>query len=475
MAFAGLYFATLCRTVFWYDSAEYVTAAYFLGIPHPPGYPLYTIIAHVFTWLPVDPALAVAAMSAVFGAVAVGLMHLLLLRVGASLLAATAGAIILGASRLFWFNSLIAESYVPGLCFLLAVLLLLEHGLRRERAWPLLLAAWLAGLSLGVHLSNATAGLGLALLVSSFRIEVARPRDLRAIFSRAFLRQRLWLAAGALGAAVLGACIFLYLPIRASMEPVYNFGNPVTLDRFLWHITGGNYGQLFTSDFSSLAQGKWLIGEFAGQLTIPGLLLALLGIPAMFRWNPRFAAGLFLIAVGNTAFFFGYRAHDQEDFFLITTMMLAAFAGFGVEALLRGLPAVASADRRRTFERLAKVVAIVLPLTLIPAHYRDVDMSDFDEAERYAQTMAETLPEGALLVSFSTPVEWQYLTVFGLYYRKVRGKRGDVSIFNNPTASEIAARIDQGIPVFMYVPEPRVAKAGFRVEQVGIAFQITGY
>ncbi len=38
-AFFGLYLLTLCRTVFWYDSAEYVTAAVTLGIPHPPAIP----------------------------------------------------------------------------------------------------------------------------------------------------------------------------------------------------------------------------------------------------------------------------------------------------------------------------------------------------------------------------------------------------------------------------------------------------
>ena len=54
-AFLGLYLLTLCRTVFWYDSAEYVTAAVALGIPHPPGYPLYTIIGHIFTRLPIEP------------------------------------------------------------------------------------------------------------------------------------------------------------------------------------------------------------------------------------------------------------------------------------------------------------------------------------------------------------------------------------------------------------------------------------
>ena len=75
MAFV-LYLLTLCPVVFWYDSAEYVTAAVTLGIPHPPGYPLYTLLGHVFTWLPLDSALAVNGMSATFAALAVSLTYL---------------------------------------------------------------------------------------------------------------------------------------------------------------------------------------------------------------------------------------------------------------------------------------------------------------------------------------------------------------------------------------------------------------
>ena len=53
---AILYGLTLCPTVYWYDSAEFAASAASLGVPHPPGYPLYTLIAHVFTWLPGEPA-----------------------------------------------------------------------------------------------------------------------------------------------------------------------------------------------------------------------------------------------------------------------------------------------------------------------------------------------------------------------------------------------------------------------------------
>ena len=64
-----VYTATLSPGVYGFDSAELSTGAYTLGIVHPPGYPLYLLIAHLFVQLPIgDVAYRVNLMSAVFGA-----------------------------------------------------------------------------------------------------------------------------------------------------------------------------------------------------------------------------------------------------------------------------------------------------------------------------------------------------------------------------------------------------------------------
>ena len=52
LAALWLYLQTLGPTITGEDSGEFVAAAYTLGIPHPPGYPLYCMVGHLFTWLP---------------------------------------------------------------------------------------------------------------------------------------------------------------------------------------------------------------------------------------------------------------------------------------------------------------------------------------------------------------------------------------------------------------------------------------
>src|SRR5262245_37708878 len=79
-----VYLLTLQPSVGLEDSGELCTAAYHLGVPHPPGYPIGTILAWVWCHLiPVGSiAWRVNLMSAVFGAVAVGLAALLVSKTG---------------------------------------------------------------------------------------------------------------------------------------------------------------------------------------------------------------------------------------------------------------------------------------------------------------------------------------------------------------------------------------------------------
>src|SRR5256886_10216123 len=62
-----LYVATLAPTTQFWDTSEYIAAAYVLGIPHPPGNPLFTLIAH--TWRLVPRATAYAARITLLAAV----------------------------------------------------------------------------------------------------------------------------------------------------------------------------------------------------------------------------------------------------------------------------------------------------------------------------------------------------------------------------------------------------------------------
>src|SRR5256885_15982341 len=58
LAVFAIYIATLAPTTAFWDTSEYIAAAKVLGIPHPPGNPLFVILAHCFGLLPLASSYA---------------------------------------------------------------------------------------------------------------------------------------------------------------------------------------------------------------------------------------------------------------------------------------------------------------------------------------------------------------------------------------------------------------------------------
>src|SRR5215510_3197091 len=78
-----LYLITLAPSTAMWDTSEYIAAAYTLGIPHPPGNPLFVILGRVFSILPIASSVAVRIniLAAVCSAVAAGMWFLITERV----------------------------------------------------------------------------------------------------------------------------------------------------------------------------------------------------------------------------------------------------------------------------------------------------------------------------------------------------------------------------------------------------------
>jgi uncharacterized membrane protein len=107
-----LYAASAPRSVALEDDGLFVLSSYFLGIEHPPGYPLYTLLGKLFTLLPVGSvAYRVHLLSALFGAAACGLLWMCARTLVEGRAPAWLAALGLGLAPVFWSQSVIAEVY----------------------------------------------------------------------------------------------------------------------------------------------------------------------------------------------------------------------------------------------------------------------------------------------------------------------------------------------------------------------------
>ena len=113
---AYAYYTTLCPTVFVGDSGELTTAAYYLGIPHSPGYPLYCLVGWIFTHLPfaMDIAYRLNVMSAVFALGTVILLYMIIYHFTRTPYLSFTVSLAYAFSPIFWSQAVIAEVYTFG-------------------------------------------------------------------------------------------------------------------------------------------------------------------------------------------------------------------------------------------------------------------------------------------------------------------------------------------------------------------------
>src|SRR5881392_3584421 len=168
-----LYVVTLAPTTQFWDTSEYIAAAYVLGIPHPPGNPLFTLLAHTWGLLPLAAgyAMRINLLAAVTSAVAAGCWFLVgerLMRAWVPAtwprrLAALAGAICSATAFTVWNQSVVNEKVYT--LSLLSVALVLWLILRWDDQPPgeahdhyLLLIMYLLALTATNHMMGVLVG-----------------------------------------------------------------------------------------------------------------------------------------------------------------------------------------------------------------------------------------------------------------------------------------------------------------------------
>lgn len=153
VASLALFAATVCPTVPFGDGGELIAAAACLGVAHPPGYPLYTLLGWLALQIPLgEPALRMNVLSALFGAIACAVAARIARRWSGSSLAAAVAGLGLAVSGTFWSIATVAEVYTLHLALVATLLLWASRvGVDSDTA-SRSRAIVLAGLALGLGL-----------------------------------------------------------------------------------------------------------------------------------------------------------------------------------------------------------------------------------------------------------------------------------------------------------------------------------
>lgn len=390
-----LYLPRLPRQVSaWGDSPELATAAALWGVPHPPGYPLLTLLGHVATLVPIgSPAWRMHATSALFHALCVVLM-LRVVRKGTGRLAAGAfAAIFLALSRSFFLGSLYFESFP--LNDLLCLLLL-------DRAQSL--GDWRPGSS---RFAWFTLGGALGLAAAHHQTSVLYvPAVVWLAWSalrRAGAREALALTLALL--VTVGGCLSL-LWIAAQRQTGANWGTITDLSSLWSHATREQFGGLLSANARS-----WPWQPLRRQLVHAMLVvnsLGWLGIAALtvaigrgFRERNRLVMALALTALLTGPVFFGLNrvslAREEnwawaERFSTLGQLPLVALVGLGADYVVRWLPGA--------YRLVGGYVGAACMLGLLARSLPELDLSGDASGQRLAEDIVnETEPNSVVVLN----------------------------------------------------------------------------
>lgn len=410
----GVYLMTLAPDLthahFGVDGGELIAAAATLGIPHPPGYPTYTILGHLISHIPLGTlpfrfnlfsAVSMAVAAAFVTAVSTSAFRVPSFVVEPkarnSKLPPIAAGLTFAFAQLVWSQAVITEVYALNLACLGLFLWLLLTG--RPAFW--------VGLALGLSLTtHLTSGLMLPLAIWGVR------------------RGR---AAALLVGLCLGITPYLLLPLLAQNPTPVIWGDPTTLSGWWWLVSG----RLFASNVLALPLTQWptRLAEWGVipfiQFTPIGLPLLLYGLYLTYQGQANLSpkqlnhasrltyhasrltpdAPLLLTALAYFLYAFTYTSKDAIIFLLPGLLLLSIVLTFGLIPL--------------------KKWAFILPLTLVALNFGASNLRQEVGPRPRAEQLLQAIPTGAVVL---TPGDETLFTFWAL--QQGEGQRNDLILID---------------------------------------------
>ena len=455
-----LYSWTLAPTVTLTDSGELIVVAQGLGIAHPPGVPLWIILAHLASLVPFGSvAQRINFSSALFAALTCAMLALVVseliitatylsaakrrkkgvkktdrLIVTPSMVAAPAlgTGLLMAFSRTLWSYATITEVYALNALLIVIIFFLVLRWRRyivedetqisttsnacevtRHDAF-LYLAALIFGAALGVH--HVT----VALTLPAIAVIVLRTQGVRFFTGRRLVYAAL-ISIGALVA------VYAYLPLAASRSPVINWGHPRSLQEIWWHLTGRQYQVYFSfkpeimgeqfAEFCRMASR-----EFGAPWLPLSLVLALAGLADSFKRDRTTFWFLLTIVIADLAYALSYEiAEDKDAYYLPTFIAIAIAAGLGIRWLIR---VAVSKSLLVLKPSLAAVVAVLVVSALaLTANWPFNNRRQYFIAHDYVENLLKTIAPNGLLLT----LDWQVVSPM-FYAQEIERLRPDVKV-----------------------------------------------
>jgi dolichyl-phosphate-mannose-protein mannosyltransferase len=392
-----LYFLTAARDIVVGDTPELITAAVTLGVAHPPGYPLFSMLGHLFSLLPFGSIpFRVNLLAVTCDVLTVVVVFFTALRLTRSHFAAALAALILTVNPTFWSWSLVAEVFpLNNLLASILIYLLVAWREQPQRFGLLVAAFFLAGLALTNHQTIVLTAPAFCFILWQRRAALRRQPRFVPVCIAAFL---------------IGLLPYAYVPWASAHHPPYNWGNVSSLRDLASLITRRSYGSRHLVSVGAYTGGSPLARILAlcssfGLLAAPLIMLGMVQVYRHQRWYLWFSLIAFVcvgplfvwmtnlnLATAPSALFV------LQRFFLLSHVVLAPLLAFGVLFIMETIIASAATPRLAYVVLIAGAGLSAVVATVL-MNYSKIDQSHNYIARRFGEDVFATAEPGSIFLA----------------------------------------------------------------------------
>ena len=413
-----VYIVTAAPDVTFTDSGELAAVCVTLGIAHPTGYPLFVLLGHFWSLLPL-PISEIYSLNLFAGFLTAISASFFLLNVitiinklekGASkkisnssvLIIAFISSLIYSFATTIWAQGVALEVYsLQLLIFNLIIHEILSASTKSENSERhYLLAALLIGLGFSNHMTT------VLILPAVLYLYFRNYEDKYDFSSNKFSFLLILIIP-----FLIGLSLNLYLPLNAATMPEFNWGQVSrSFDKFLYHVQGKQYQIWMFSDSEAIPKNfTTFMALLPYQFAWIGFIPFIMGIHRLFKKMKSILFFLSLLIIICLAYSLNYSIHDIEAYFSLAIIGILLLTSVGIYALAK-----------INFKYAA--IFFMIPIMSLIINYSENNRSEEYLVPEYTKNLVDNLQDHAIVISS----QWDYFCSAFWYYQRVEGYRPDV-------------------------------------------------
>jgi len=429
-----IYNFTAAPGLMFTDSGELAAVCTTLGIAHPTGYPLFTIVGYIYSLINFTGISNIAHLNhfaALMTSLSVMFFYLIIETIlkniatiperkqkknkkdkskriieqvpeNLRIIISAVSALIYAFALTIWQQAIMFEVYsLQLLMFNIVILSMLRTWYSDDnQKKDMYITAFFIGLAFANHMTTM-------LLIPAVLFLFFYKRNEGFDFSG----ERVKLLFLLLLPFAVGLSLYLYLPLRSATMPEFNWGwVSRNFDKFWYHVSGKQYRVWMFADAATMKiNAEKFFDIFLYQFGWLGVIPLFAGFIHIFKTNKAIFGFLVILVISNLIYAFNYGIHDIETYFSLSFIALIILTGIGLYSIFRKYTKYAA-------------LAFIIPMLSLAINYSENDYSSNRLVPEYTKILADNLDSNAIVIS----AQWDYFCSAFWYMQRVENYRPDI-------------------------------------------------